>query len=317
MSGEPNLSHLRATATALLVTVLWSSSWILIRWGLDDEALRPITFAAFRYGLASVVLAAVVIGRPSLRRHLGGLDRFTWLRVVALGAVFYTLTQGAQFVAIDNQPAATSSLVLSWTPLVVVGLSAWSLAEIPQRRQVLGAVLVGIGAWSYFTGDLGATLVGMTAALVGLGANAASSLIGRHLNRQAHVPPVVLTALSMTIGSVILVGAGLATEGVPTVSTRAWVIIAWLAVVNTALAFTLWNLSLRRLSAVESAGINNTMLIQIALLAWIFLDEQPGIFELGGIVLVSVGVFLTQTTGLRQRSTSSSLGAKSKPGAHQ
>ena len=45
---------------------------------------------------------------------------------------------------------------------------------------------------------------------------------------------------------------------------------------NTALAFTWWNLSLQRLSAVESAGINNTMLIQIGLLAWVFLDEAPG-----------------------------------------
>lgn len=45
---------------------------------------------------------------------------------------------------------------------------------------------------------------------------------------------------------------------------HAWLIIGWPALVNTALAFTLWNLSLRRLSAFESAGINNTMLLQIA-----------------------------------------------------
>lgn len=308
MSGESNLTHLQATLLALVVTVLWSSSWILIRWGLDDEALQPITFAALRYGLASVVLVAAVISRPSVRAHVGGLDRATWVRIVALGAVFYALTQGAQFVAIDNQPAATSSLVLSWTPLVVAGLSAWTLAEVPHRRQFAGAVLVVIGAWSYFAGDLGATVVGMAAALVGLGANAASSLMGRSLGRQGHVPPLVITALSMTIGSAILVVVGLSTEGLPAVSPRAWLIIAALAVVNTAVAFTLWNMSLRHLSAVESAGINNTMLIQIALLAWIFLDEQPGVFGLVGIVLVSMGIFLTQAAGLRLRTTSSSLG---------
>ena len=77
-------------------------------------------------------------------------------------------------------------------------------------------------------------------------------------------------------------------------SVRGWLIIVWLAVVNTALAFTLWNLSLRRLSALASAGINNTMLIQIALLAWVFLGEAPGAFGLVGIALVSAGVFLTQ-----------------------
>ena len=61
---------------------------------------------------------------------------------------------------------------------------------------------------------------------------------------------------------------GLVAEGVPTVSARAAALIVWLAVVNTALAFTWWNFSLRRLSAIASAGINNTMLLQIALRAW-------------------------------------------------
>lgn len=69
------------------------------------------------------------------------------------------------------------------------------------------------------------------------------------------------------------------------------------AVVSTALAFTLWNLSLRRLTAVESAGINNTMLIQIAVLAWILLSEAPGTLGLAGILIVSIGVFLTQRKG--------------------
>jgi len=72
-------------------------------------------------------------------------------------------------------------------------------------------------------------------------------------------------------------------------------IIGWLAVVNTALAFTLWNYSLRRLAAVESASINNTMLIQIAALAWIFLGEPPGTLGIVGILVVSIGVFLTQS----------------------
>jgi drug/metabolite transporter (DMT)-like permease len=99
----------------------------------------------------------------------------------------------------------------------------------------------------------------------------------------------------MAIGAGILITAGTVLEGLPTISARAWLIIVWLAVVNTALAFTLWNLSLRRLSALESAAINNTMLIQIAALAWIFLDEPLGLSETIGILLVTVGILLTQT----------------------
>lgn len=269
---------------------------MLIRWGLDDEALEPITFAALRYGLAALVLLAWVVGRGNARSEIVSVSRRTLGQIVALGVVFYAITQGAQFVAIDAQPAATTSVVLAWTPLLVAFLSGWWIAESSSGRQIVGAVLVAFGAWWFFAGDLGATTLGMIAAFVGLAANAASALMGRHVNREGAVSPVVVTALSMAVGAVLLAAVGVAAEGAPSVSLRGWLIIGWLAVVNTALAFTLWNQSLRRLTALESAAINNTMLIQIAILAWIFLGERLGIGEVVGIVLVSVGVFLTQAS---------------------
>ena len=98
-------------------------------------------------------------------------------------------------------------------------------------------------------------------------------------------------------------------------SLRLAAIIAWLAIVNTALAFTLWNSSLRRLAAVESATINNTMLIQIAVLAWVFLGETPGTAGAAGIVIVSLGAFLTTapaaTTIANRRSAATTATAPS------
>ncbi len=99
----------------------------------------------------------------------------------------------------------------------------------------------------------------------------------------------------MGVGSVVLVSGGLALEGIPEVSGKAWLIICWLAVINTAVAFSLWNLALRRLSALESSAINNAMLIQIAVLGWRFLNEPLEGTEIAWILLVSVGVLLAQT----------------------
>lgn len=301
MSIPRQPTHFRAVLIALLVTFLWSSSWVLIRWGLDDEALEPVTFAALRYGLAALVLVGWAGARGTLRSALGRMDRKDHIQVLILGLTFYALTQGAQFVAIDNQPAATTSLVLSWTPLLVAVLGGWSIAETSSSRQVLGSLIVVAGAWLYFAGDLGATAIGMAAALTALAANAASSLLGRQVNREAEIAPIVVTALSMAMGSIVLAVTGTAVEGLPSISLNAWLIIGWLALVNTALAFTLWNHTLRKLAALESAAINNTMLIQIAILAWIFLDEPLGASELAGIVLVSIGILLTQTLFSRKR----------------
>lgn len=276
----------------MFVTMLWSSSWVLIRFGLDDEDLAPVTFAGLRYSLAAVVLVALALRRPATRAELAGLGRSGRRSLVVLGLVFYALTQGAQFVAIDHQPAATTSLLLAPTPLLVAFSSQWSIGEAVQRRQFVGAAVMMLGAVLYFAGDLGATAIGLTAALVGLAANVVSSLFGRSVNRSRRLSPVTVTAASMAVGAVVLLGAGLAVEGVPRVGPGAAAVVVWLALVNTAWAFTLWNAALRRLSAVEAAAINNTMLVQISVLAWVFLGEAPGVVGGLGVLVVSAGALL-------------------------
>lgn len=294
MSQTVDRSHTRAVLTAVVVTVLWSSSWVLIRIGLDSEALQPITFAGLRYSLASVVLWGVVLGRRESRAAVASLGARGWRSLVVLGVVYYAVTQGAQFIAIDAQPAATTSLMLAPTPLLVAVLSHRSIGEAVHPRQVVGALLIVVGALAYFAGDLGATVIGMTAATVALAANAAGALLGRAVNREKRLSPLTVTVASMTVGSVLLLLVGLGIEGAPSLSPRAIAVVAWLAIVNTALAFTMWNASLRRLAAVESAAINNTMLVQIAVLAWVFLDEAPGLLGGLGIAIVSVGALLAQ-----------------------
>lgn len=113
MSVARTDGHLRTVWLALFVTVLWSSSWVLIRWGLDGEGLEPITFAALRYGLAAAILMAWVLSRAPSRHSISELDRSFMVRLVTLGVRMYAVTQGAQFVALAEQPAATTSLVLS------------------------------------------------------------------------------------------------------------------------------------------------------------------------------------------------------------
>lgn len=289
-----DFGHRRAVAVAVFVTVLWSSSWVIIRVGLDDAGLAPITFAGLRYGSAALLLLAVVLARPVARRELLALPRLHLGRLAGLGVVFVAVTQGAQFVAIDHQPAATTSLVLSMTPLLVAAASRRTLGEAPTAAQVGGAVLVAAGAIAYFSGSLGATAIGMAAAGIGLGSNVVAALMGRWVNRMQHSLPLVTTTVSMTVGAALLVVTGLVVEGVPAITARAVAVIAWLAVVNTAFAFTLWNHSLRHLTATESAVVNNTMLVQIALLAWVFLGEAPSPVQIVGIIVVSLGVMWSQ-----------------------
>ena len=98
----------------------------------------------------------------------------------------------------------------------------------------------------------------------------------------------------MGVGALVLLAVGVAVQGLPHLDLTDWTIIGWLAVVNTAFAFTLWNQTLRTLSAVESSILNSSMLIQIAVLAWLFLGETPTPQQLVGLVLVLAETLVVQ-----------------------
>lgn len=136
--------------------------------------------------------------------------------------------------------------------------------------------------------------IGIAIVTVGLLSNAASSVLGRGINREKSLHPIAVTIVSMGVGSIVLLGAGLVTQGLPTLTATNWAFIGWLAVVNTAFAFPLWNHTLRTLSAVESSIINSTMLVQIAALAWLFLGEALTPQKIGGLALVGVGTLVVQ-----------------------
>lgn len=286
-------SHVLAIVQALFVTFLWSTSWVLIKIGLNE--IPALTFAGLRYTFAFLILLPIFFynNRLSTLRYLPWK---TWRQLLALGVVYYALTHGAQFVSIAYLPAVTANLVLGFTPVVVAVLSTFLLAERPLPIQWLGITISIAGLIIYFYPvQLPAReFIGLSAAIIGMLANAASALMGRAINRSGTLSPLFITTTSMGIGAIILLIVGVFTEGVPTITNSNWLIIGWLAVVNTAFAFTLWNQTLRMLSAVESSLINTTMAVQIPILAVIFLGESLTRREFVGLVITIIGVLAVQ-----------------------
>ena len=288
-------THKGAVLQGLLVTFLWSTSWVLIKLGLKTS-LPAVTFAGLRYSLAFACLLPLVLANPGHRYALQGITRAAWMQLALLGLVFYALTQGAQFVGLAFLPAATLTLLLNFSPVLVAVFSGVTNKEAPSAVQWGGIVLSTLGALVYFLPfdfPAGQTL-GFLVAVVGLLANAGSSLLGRSVNLRTSLPAVVITTVSMGIGGLLLLAVGAVAQGFGQLNFTQWLIIAWLAVVNTALAFTLWNYTLRTLTAIESSILNNTMLPQIAILAWIFLGEGLGARQILGLVLVGAGTLIVQ-----------------------
>ena len=294
-------SHSAAVFQALFVTFLWSTSWVLIRIGLED--IPALTFAGLRYTIAFLCLLPLAMRRGEIK-PVRELSRRRWRQLVILGLLFYAVTQGAIFVSLFYLPAASVSLLLSFSPVVVALLAIGFLNERPSIGQWIGTAVFLLGVVIYFLpADFGGGEVfGLVVAVIGLLANAVSSILGRDLNRRRDLSPLAVTVVTMGIGGLALLVTGIAVEGFPGLSLSNWAIVLWLAVVNSALAFTLWNHTLRTLSAMESSVINNTMLVQIAILAWIFLDEALSGRQIVGLFLAAVGALVVQ---LRSQNTSS------------
>lgn len=293
-------SHVVLRLQALFVTFLWSTSWVLIKLGLEE--IPAISFAGMRYTLAFLLLAPALWARAAFRAELRSLGFSDWLRLSLLGVVLYSLTQGAQFVALSFLPAVTLSLILSFSPAVVAVLGAWFLGERLTGRQWLGLGLFLLGAGFYFLPvNMSIHIVGLAVAALGLLTQSSASLLGRAVNRKGNLHPVLVTVVSMGVGSILLLITGFVVEGIPRLGMTGWAIVLWLAVVNTALAFTIWNHTLRSLTAIESTLINNTMLIQIAILAWLFLGEPISAREGSGLVLAVIGILFVQLACSRSR----------------
>jgi drug/metabolite transporter (DMT)-like permease len=293
----PTPSHsptrLAAILQAILVTFLWSTSWVLIKFGLSED-LPAITFAGLRYVLAFLCLAPFILFQPGQREALRGLGRRDWIKLALLGLAVYTVTQGAQFVGLAYLPTATLNLVLNMTAAFTALAGIAFLREHPTPLQWVGTVLTVAGVLVYFlpVAIPHGQAIGLLAALACLAGNVVSSILSRQVNRERRLPPLLVTFVSMGIGSLLMLAIGLATQGIGRLAWQDWAIIAWLAVVNTALTFTLWNNTLRTLSAMESSIINSLMMPQIALLALLFLDEIPTAREILGLGLVFAGVIV-------------------------
>lgn len=287
--------RITAILQAIFVTILWASSWVLIKFGLRNN-IPAITFAGLRYGLAWFCLLPFVLLKREQRLALRQLSRNTWIRLGMLGLVYYTLTQGAQFLSLAYLPAAMASLLLNLTPMIVGIAGIFLLNERPILSQWIGIGLATLGVGLYFLPiSLPQTqVIGLTVAITGVLTNAGSSLLGREINRHRLLSPLLVTFISMGIGSGFLLAIGTVTQGFGSMSWQDWAIVIWLAVVNTAFAFTLWNHTLRTLSAVESSVINSLMMPQIAILAFIFLDENLNSKEIIGLILVGIGVLIVQ-----------------------
>ena len=292
-NSQDSKNYLIAVVIAFFVTFLWSTSFVIIKIGL--KSVTPMLFSGFRYLLASVLLFFLTILSKEAYGDLKSITKRELFLLICYGLVFIAMTQGFQYLSLNLLPAITVSQLLTTTPVIVIIMSQIFLKEIPTKIDILLLLttLFGIFLFYYpFNIPLSEQL-GLFFLLLCLFSNASSTIIGRYINSTIRKKTLTITTISMFFGGLLLTVLGLVFEKASFSLIEIFYVIL-LAVINTALAFTLWNRSMKTLRALDISLINNTMLPQITVLSIVFLGEMINFVEFISLTIILTSIILIQ-----------------------
>ncbi|HEY0636477.1 MAG TPA: DMT family transporter [Pseudonocardiaceae bacterium] len=280
---------------ALLVTVFaWASAYPAIR--VAVEALGPYGLTVARLLIASAALALVapVIGVRLPRRADLGLIVLCGL----LGMAAYQLLLNLGEVRVA---AGTASLLIATSPVYSCLVAAAWLGE----RMTVGR-MAGIGVALG-----GATMVALTqagglrfdvAALMVLGAAVVHGVYPVFtkplLARYTGLEVASYASWAGTLLVLPLLGPALGEQRHLTGDAVAATV--WLGVVSSALGFVAWAYAVARLDIAVATSALYLISPLTFVIAYVWLREVPGPWELVGGAVIIVGVAVTQVIGRRE-----------------
>ncbi|MGW5617895.1 EamA family transporter [Streptomyces sp. NPDC003877] len=287
---------------ALLSAVAFGGSGVAAK-PLIEAGLDPLHVVWLRVaGAALVMLPLAVRHRGLLRRRPGLLAGFGLLAVAGVQACY--------FAALSRIPVGVALLIEYLAPALVLG---W--VRFVQRRPVTRAAAVGVvlavgglacvvEVWSGLRFDALGLLLALGAACCQVGYFVLSDQ-GSDAGDEAPDPLGVI-AYGLLVGAAVLtvvarpwnmdwsVLSGTARmDGTP---VPAVVLLAWIVLVATVVAYVTGVIAVRRLSP-QVAGVVACLEAVIAtVLAWVLLGEHLSAPQLVGGAIVLVGAFIAQSS---------------------
>ncbi|WP_051948939.1 DMT family transporter [Methylosinus sp. PW1] len=280
-----------ALLLAFLAVVAWSSAFVGIRFALQE--VSPGTLVLLRFLVASCCFIA--LERAGRIRWPAGRDVPTLVLIGVLGHAVYQFALAAAQVSIT---AGMAGVLIALAPALSALLAIPVLGERVSRRAWIGMVVAFGGVLLIsLEGDRGFHFE--PGILLGLVASAASAsyfiLQKPWLVRYSAIDLTAYGVWSATLAMLVFApGMPLA---VTEVSLPTALTVAYLGVVPTALAYTLWSLALARAPASKVSSLLYLEPVATFLLGWVILGEIPtpitvlgAICALGGVALVNPGI---------------------------
>ncbi len=276
----------------LILCLIWGTTWIFIKVGLED--LPPITFATARFLLAVAILSVVVVSkRMPLPRKLS-----EWRLIALTGVLQFSVNYSLVFW---SEQYITSGLAAVLQAMITVfGLVlAWYF--LPNERitgiKVLAVTVGIIGVAVTFVDQLmiqnWKAFLGCVGVVSGSYAAAQASILIKARGGGLH--PAALLLCQMICGLPAIIVYSLVVEGDPfsfNWSLRAVACVVYLSVLGTIAAFWLYYWLLGKIESTRAMMISLVTPLIAVVVGWIVLGEKmPPQTALGGsLIVASVGL---------------------------
>jgi drug/metabolite transporter (DMT)-like permease len=274
-----------------MLVVIWSSTWVAIKLGLDDipaELGAGVRFTAAGAGLLVLTAAR----RRPLRTDLP--------LAVLIGLLPFATTYGLIYWGEQHIPSGLAAVLFGVLPLYVALMAAVWLPDEPLRARLIVGVCIAIaGLVLAFreSVNLGDDDLAVAGAIACTAAPLASAVGNVALRRRSHaVDAVALNGWAMLGAGVLLLIVSAAFEdwGDASWTAQAITSIVYLAAIGTAVAFVVLTILFRELPAVTMSFIS--LLLPFGALAFgaALAGEDVTPAALGGAALVAGGLLVAQ-----------------------
>ena len=265
---------MKARVVWLILCGIWGSTWLFIKLGLT--VLPPLTFAGIRFLFASLILLALILARgvrwPRKRRD--------WFVIAVVGLLQFSLNYGLVFWGEQRITSGLAAVLQSTFPAFGLVIAHFYLPnERITGKKVVGVLLGFTGIAIIFSQQL--SIAGQSA-LLGSVALVLSAFCGSYGNvlvkaYGTQIDPFVLAAGQMVCGFPPLLALGIATEGNPFHlhwTGRAILAMAYLVIVGSVMAFTLFYWLVRHMDVLNTMLIALVTPVVAVVLGMMVLDEQ-------------------------------------------
>ncbi|MFE3173112.1 DMT family transporter [Amycolatopsis sp. NPDC059090] len=288
----------RKSACAMAITLtLWASAFVGIRYAGAD-------FTPGALALGRLLAGAAGLGAIMVLRREGLPPRTAWPGILGVGFFWFGLYTVALNWGEQHADAGTAALIVCIGPIFLALLSGWLLHEgfPPQLFIGLAIAFAGTAIVGWSSGHGTNTVFGILLCLVA----AAGYAIGVTAQKTAlkDASALQVTTFGCAVGAVAcLPFAGQLITDLATAPTGSTLVMLYLGLFPSALAFYTWAFALSRTTAGRLGTTTYVVPLLVVLLSWLLLSEAPTLLALAGGALSLAGVAISRTKWKRQAHT--------------